>query len=539
MSNERFDFDVVVAGYGPTGQATASLLARQGHKVCVFEKFPTLYGQPRLCTVDGETARIIQASGDVDRAFRVSSWCRKYELEDTDGELITAMDWSDLHICGYPGRISFYQPDVEETMDATARERGVEVNQGWEVVSFEDDADGITVTARQRDMGYGSREIGERTVRARYLVGADGAKSAVREAAGITRQDFGFRDAFLSVDCERIGEIPTKLNRGVAITICDPGRTIAFIPIGSHRMRFEFLVNPDDDHSAMLVPEIGYDFLEQAWGLTRDQVRIYRQVIYPFEGKLADQWRKGHVLLAGDAAHLMPPFLGQGACSGMRDAINLAWKLDLVLDGTSDESLLDTYELERSPHAEVLIRGSIALGEVACERDPVKAAARDEAFRTGQVPPPPDDPTLLDGVLHRGEDGELGPYVGDLIEQGIVRRDGEVGRFDDIVGWGFHLLGYEFDPLEKLDDEQRGFLEQIGCHAVMITNDPDAGGILDLDRTYEAFSKDREMIEAILVRPDFSIFGVGWSADDVPALVDELRERLQLTADADVTAAVS
>lgn len=539
MSSEGFDYDVVVSGYGPSGQATASILSRLGHRVCVFEKFPTLYGQPRLCTVDGETARIIQTAGDVDRAFRVSSWCRKYELEDINGDLITEMDWSGLHLCGFPGRISFYQPDVEDVMDAAARERGADIVQGYEVISFEDDADGVTVVARERDLGYGSKAKGEKRVRARYLIGADGANSTVRELAGIEREDFGFRDAFLSVDCEKIGEIPLRLSRSVAITVCDPGRTVAFIPIGNNRMRFEFLVNPDDDHSSMLVPEIGYDFLEKAWGLSRDQVRIYRQVIYPFAGKLAAPWRKGHVLLAGDAAHLMPPFLGQGACSGMRDAINAAWKLDLILRGVTDESLLDTYELERSPHVKVHILGSIALGEVACERDPNLAAERDAAYRSGNVPPPPDDPTLLDGVLHRNENGELAAYAGHLIEQGIVRMNGVIGRFDDLVGWGFHLIGHEFDPLEKLDEDQRAFLEQIGCRSVMVTNDPDIdNAVLDMDRTYEAFFKDREMIKVVLARPDFYMFGVGWSADDTASLVDDLRVQLHQTAAAGVPAGV-
>lgn len=532
MSTGSFDFDVVVSGYGPTGQAAASLLASKGHRVAVFEKFPTLYGQPRLCTVDGETARIIQAAGDVDYAFRASSWCRKYDLEDAKGELITSMDWSGLHMCGFPGRISFYQPDVEDAMDAAARERGAEINQGWEVVGFEDDGEGINVTARKRDLGYGAKDGGEeRTVRARYLIGADGANSAVRELAGIEREDFGFHDAFLSIDCERVGEIPKKLDRGVAVTIADPGRTIAFIPIGNNRFRFEFLVNPDDDHSAMLVPEIGYDFLEKAWGLTQENVRIYRQVIYPFEGKLARPWRKGRAFIAGDAAHLMPPFLGQGACSALRDSINLAWKMDLVLKGVTDDALLDTYEEERSPHVKVLIQGSIALGEIACERDPEAARQRDEAYRSGNVPPPPDDPTLLNGVLRRGDDGGLAEMTGELIEQGIVRYGTETGRFDDLIGWGFHLIGKDIDPLEYLNEDQRDFLESIGCKTVTVSNDPGLeGGVHDLDQTYEAINKDSEGAIAFLSRPDFTVFGASWSTDDIPALVDDLRDQLPLLA---------
>jgi 3-(3-hydroxy-phenyl)propionate hydroxylase len=524
MTDSGYDFDVVVCGYGPAGQAIASLLAKQGHSVCVFERFPSLYGQPRLCTIDGESARIVQEAGDVEHAFRESTWCRRYELFDGDNNHMMTIDWSDLHACGYPGRISFFQPDVEDAMDKAARERGAEINQGWELAAIEQDEDGVTVTARERELGYGSGETGERKVRAKYVVGADGARSFTRETLGIERKDFGFRDAFLSVDCEKLHDLDPKFD--VAYTICSPGRTIAFIPIGRNRMRFEFLVNPDDDHSQLLVPEIGYDFLEKAFGLSQDDVRIYRQVIYPFEGKLAYQWRQGRAFLVGDAAHLMPPFLGQGACSALRDSINLAWKLDLTLKGVTDDALLDTYELERSPHVAVLVEGSVIVGQVACERDPEKAAARDAMYRSGDVPPPPDQPQLTDGILHRDEVGEIVSPTAELIEQGIGRYKGETGRFGDVLGWGFQLLAWEADPLEGLSDDQRAFLDSIGTKSVMITNNPDADGWLDMDRTYESWFTDHDMLRAVIARPDFSVFGGVWSLDELPALVDDLQAQL-------------
>jgi 3-(3-hydroxy-phenyl)propionate hydroxylase len=524
MGTGQQDFDVVISGYGPAGQTAASLLAQQGHRVCVFERFPSLYGLPRLCTIDGESARIVQEAGDVDQAFRESTWCRRYDLFDGDNRHLMTIDWSKLHTCGYPGRISFFQPDVEDTIDATARTAGAEIRQGLAVMGFEQDGEGVTVSAQERDLGYGTEQREVETVRTKYLIAADGARSFIRDELGIERTDFGFRDAFLSIDCERLRELDHKYD--AAYTICSPGRTIAFIPIGRNRMRFEFLVNPDDDHTELLVPEIGYDFLLKAFGLSQEDVRIYRQVIYPFEGKLAKSWREGRVFLVGDAAHLMPPFLGQGACSAFRDSINLAWKLDLVLKGVVDEALLDTYEEERSPHVAVLVEGSVIVGQVACERDPEKAAARDEMYRTGEVPPPPDQPLLTQGVLHRDQAGEIVAPTAELIEQGMGKLGEEIGRFGEVVGWGFTLLAWEADPFDHIGDEQRAFLDSIGAKVVKITNNPESSGWLDMDRTYESWFTDHGMLKAVIARPDFSVFGGVWDLDDLPALVDDLGRQL-------------
>ena len=525
-NNMTIDFDVVVVGCGPTGLAAASLLARLGHTVAAFERHPRLYGLPRLCTMDGESARIIQTAGDVDKAFRISSWCRRYDLVDGSGELIVAQDFSDRHICGYPGRMSFYQPHVEEAMEAAARERGAEVNLGWELESLDDDGDAITVTVRFRPEDEEDTQSLQRTLRTRYVIGCDGANSTVRELIGISREDFGYRAAFLGIDCEKVGELPEQLRQGVAIGVCEPGHHHGFVPIGNDRMRFEFSVSTDGDHNELLNRDMAYELLAKNWGLTPDQVRVYRHVIYPFEGKLARTWHKGNVFLAGDAAHLMPPHMGQGACSGLRDAINLAWKMHLVLDDIAPPTLLDTYEVERIPHVRVHIEGSIALAQVTGESDPELAEARNAAYRSGNIPPPPADPTLLAGVLHRDENDQLSTYAGHLMEQGFVRYHGTTGRFDDLVGWGFHLLGYEFDPAEFLNYEQKKFLDSIGCKTVRITNDPDVDGVLDLDRTYEAFFKDRGMIQAMLVRPDFYIFATTNAHEDIPAMVEGLSLQL-------------
>ena len=148
------EYDVVISGYGPTGQAAASLLARLGHTVCVFERWPSMYGLPRLCSIDGESCRIVQAGGDIDAALADSTEIHHYRLVDAEGGTLLDVDWEDTRVCGFYDRISMYQPDVERALDAAARERGAEINQGWEVTGAVQDADGVTVTATRSRRGY-------------------------------------------------------------------------------------------------------------------------------------------------------------------------------------------------------------------------------------------------------------------------------------------------------------------------------------------------------------------------------------------------
>jgi 3-(3-hydroxy-phenyl)propionate hydroxylase len=516
-------FDVVVVGYGPTGQAAASLLARLGHRVCVFERWPTLYAFPRLCGIDGESARIVQAAGDVDAALAESTERRHYNLVNGAGEMLVQINWDeDTRVCGFYDRLSIYQPDIEDAMDAAARERGAEINQGWEVKDFEQDEDGVTVTAAPRRRGdEGGTPQPPRTVRARYLFASDGARSAVREKLGVEREDLGFNDAFLSVDVMRKREIDIPFDTNV--TTCDPLRNVTVVPIGTKRIRFEFLVDPDEDNTELLTPDVGYDFLFSNWGLTREDVEIYRQVIYPFEGKVAYEWRHGRVLLGGDAAHLMPPFAGQGACAGLRDAINASWKLDLVLRGISPDSLLDSYTVERRPHVRTYTVGGVELAKIACVRDVEEAAKRDEEFRRGGGLPAPEIPMVNTGILHRDEDQQPAHPASALAPQGKVRLGESIGRFDDVVGWSFVLMSRDEDPLPALDDARRELLETLGCSIVTFGDGP--GRVEDLDGEYGTWLDELGVV-AVLVRPDFTVFGGVREIEELPDLIDDLGEQL-------------
>ncbi|GHB82939.1 hypothetical protein GCM10010306_091860 [Streptomyces umbrinus] len=530
------DFDVAIVGYGPSGLILAATLGKAGHKVVVFERWPGLYGLPRLTHIDGETARIVQGAGDAEHALRDACPVENYRYLNSDGEVLIELDWSGRS-SGHPAHISMFQPDIEDAVDRHVRATGnVEVNQGWAVVNLQQDEDGVQVTARpwSKDRtGQWSHADEERMVTAKYLVGADGAGSFVRATLGVERSDNGVDDRWLNIDTERLRELPERFMK--VTQFCDPGRGHMYMPIGRSRTRFELAVLKGEDQAPYEVEAFAWKWLDETHGLGPEDVKILRQVVYTFQGRIAEQWRHGRVFLIGDAAHTTPPYMGQGACSGMRDGITLGWKLDLVLSGRADDSLLDTYEAERRPHATAITDISTALGKVANTHDPVEAAARDEAFRTGNAPPPPPFPTIVAGVVHHGADGQVSPLTGTLAPQGVVRKDGAEGLFDDVVGRGFALVSSQ-DVRSVLDAAQLAFLADLGVTTATVA----AGAhdcVEDVDGTYADFWKTKG-VQAFISRPDYHLFWAG-QVEELPAVVDELRARLAWAAAAPTSPGVT
>lgn len=518
MSVEERFVNVVVVGYGPTGLALSSLLARLGHRVAVVERWDELYGRPRAVGFGAEALRIVQAAGDIDVALEDAVTMTRLPYANGSGEVLVELDWGGDDPCGFPTNTSVYQPNIERAIDLVARERGVEVLQGWQATGFEEHEGSVTLTARRRDGGDETLQV-----TGSWLVAADGGESVIRTLAGIELEQLGSTGALVSIDARWSAPVPERFQEP-AVT-CAPPRMHVVMPMGRARMRVEHQLLEGEDREAALAPEAVLQHLEEWYGLGPDDVELERQRIYEFDTALAVSWSAGRVVLAGDAAHRMSPFLGQGAASGFRDAIALAWRLDLILRGVAGSGLLTSYEAERAPQVRAIATLSAELGGVAFERDPDVAAARDAALRAGGGEPPPPPPPLAVGFLRLTGDERARGLVGTLAPQGHLERDGVEGRADDVVGWGFTLIADGHAGLEGLEDSHRSALAALGAHVAIVTPDVADGTARDVDGTYGALFAAHD-VTAVFVRPDFYVFGTAASPTELADVIDEATRQL-------------
>ncbi|HEX6712611.1 MAG TPA: bifunctional 3-(3-hydroxy-phenyl)propionate/3-hydroxycinnamic acid hydroxylase [Thermoleophilaceae bacterium] len=508
------DTDVVVVGYGPVGQTVAALLARRGHRVAVYERFADIYRLPRAVYFDDEIMQVWQDLGITWDLADDLLPTDTYNWFGADGQPILRMEIPSPTRSGWEPGYSFFQPNLECALDALVhRLPTATVDRGWTADALFQAEDHVELTLRRVLEPETGRleDTGERrTVRARYVIGCDGANSFVRAASGIAFEDQGFAEKWLVIDLlpNDVGDldyIPAPCQW------CDPTRPHMHTRNGHRHRRFEFMLLPGEE---------AQDFADEAriWELldpwtTPADGRIVRSAVYEFRGRLAETMRAGRALLAGDAAHTMPPFMGQGLCSGVRDATALAWKLDLILRGLADDRLLDSYTDERRPQNEFIVNFSTEMGRVSCVLDEAAAHDRDAMLRASESPPAPGLPGLAGGV--RAADA---PLAGELAVQGVVRLRGRSGRFNDLVSDGFVLVSRRSPALA---DEQLAFLDRIGADVVALDELEDLDG-----RLTNWF--DQHRLEAVLLRPDHYVFGAVTSPESLPALVADLRAQLAL-----------
>jgi flavoprotein hydroxylase len=505
-------YDVAIVGFGPVGQVLAILLGQRGWKVGVFEKYPLAYPLPRAVHFDHEVGRILQAAGVAQAIAATTETEDAYEWRNASGETLQRFALKPTSVSGWPESNMFSQPELERLLELRARSCStVEVLRGHEAIS-------VNVADGRVRLEVAPTDGPHFNVQASFVVGCDGANSFVRPYLGATVTDLGFFFDWLIVD---ILPHQPKVWSPLNIQICDPARPTTLVSGGRGRRRWEFMALPDESIEDLNSDATAWRLLAP-WSVTPENVTVERHAVYRFQARWVDTWRAGHLLLAGDAAHQMPPFAGQGMCSGLRDAANLAWKLDVVLAGKAPETLLDTYASERIPHVGGWINFSIELGKVICVLDPREAAARDAemvtAARKGRQKLTGPSLALGEGVWLDGD-----PQSRRLFVQGRVKRGGLTGRFDDIVGRGFTLVSARFDPAAQLDADAAAFFASVGGITAQVGR---GSAIADVDDNYADWFAAAGVAVA-LQRPDFYIFSTARSAEGTSELVRQLRRSLR------------
>ena len=506
--------DVVVVGYGPTGMSLAALLGQQGLDVVVLERYEGLYNMPRAAAFDDETMRTFQKLGVAEKMLPGSNVQSGYVWVNGNDDVLLDIEYDNPGRCGWPAQYMMYQPHVETVLhDLVESLPTVRVCRGARVAALEQDAAGVTVSAVATD---GS----ELLVRGRYLVGCDGGNGFVREALQVGLDDYGFFENWLVCDFLLHRDVP---GLPTFRQICNPAEPIAIVNIGPHHHRFSFRLEAQTSREEATQAD-------QVWArvaeyLSPEDADLIRTANYTFRSAIATRWRVGRALLAGDAAHQMPPFLAQGMVSGIRDARNLAWKLSMVLAGRPQD-LLDSYQEEREPHVRFITTKAIELGRVQTMRDVQEAKVRDaRMIAARQANEKPDKliyPALSGGLVASG---------GDIFPQGLVSSPDRTALFDDIVGTGWLIVADGAATLHALPDATRAAFAALGGVEVAfgLASMFDAADLSDTGGVYGRWFASTGCVAAI-VRPDSYVYALARDTHQLVSLTEQLLGRLAVPA---------
>ena len=519
---------VVIVGAGPTGLILANLLGLYGIKTALIERAPSTVNEPRAVSIDDESLRTIQATGLIEQVLPDTVQGYGVHYYDWTGELFARIEPTSTEY-GFPKRNAFRQQVlVRQLHEGLQRFPHVTTLFEHALTGFAQNAQAV-----QLDVSHNNSD---KTISCDWLVACDGGRSLVREQLGIQLTGSTYAEKWLIVDL---------LDRSTAFrhtrTYCDPARPAIRLPGPHGVVRYEFMLHEGEDPELVLnEPQL------RSWIAQREpsdaQLPITRKVVYTFHARVAERWREGRVFLAGDAAHLTPPFAGQGTNSGVRDAANLAWKLAAVVRGQFSADLLASYETERKPHARALIRMAERIGRFMQPKSKFAAMLTQGALKLASLYPPARDyvlhlkfkpkPRFFEGFFVPAPASAALP-AGQLLPQPWVERPGGTRvRLDEVLGHGFAMLHWADAPVSPamcavsgLNCRQVHVLRQHDDFLPTLVRDPAALVIRDCEGVLGAVL-DPAGADGVLLRPDRYVLAyLPRGANLTPAALQALLEQ--------------
>ena len=442
-------FDIVIVGGGPVGLTLANILGPQDVRTLVVDERDSLIDYPRGVGLDDEALRTFQSIGLVEQVLPHTVPNQILRFFDSKRKLLAEMAPPDARF-GWPKRNGFVQPMVDaELLTGLDRFANVEVRWGHQMANCTETADGVTVEFAD----------GREPVSARYVVGSDGGRSATRRLMGVSFDGTTSSTRWLVVDCanDPLGHPNSEVG-------ADPVRPYVSISIAHGIRRFEFMIHSDESDAEADSPEFVKRMLAQMVP-DPERVDIIRHRVYTHHSRIASAFRRGRLMIAGDAAHLMPVWQGQGYNSGIRDAANLGWKLAAVVNGQAEDALLDTYDVERRKHARAMIDLSTMVGRVISPTNRRVAGLRDRVIHAASLVPTlkryilemrfKPMPRYEQGAVSHSEPRAENSPTGTLfIQPRVDTRDQQNVLLDDVLGAGFAVLCWSNNPRALLGERR-------------------------------------------------------------------------------------
>ncbi|NUR60338.1 MAG: bifunctional 3-(3-hydroxy-phenyl)propionate/3-hydroxycinnamic acid hydroxylase [Catenulispora sp.] len=527
---------VAVIGAGPVGVTAANLLGRYGVDTLIIDRDTEIVDYPRAIGVDDETLRTLQGIGLADEVLRTTIQNVPLKLIDAAGHCLADIRPT-IRELGWHRRNIFLQPTAEAVLrGGLKRFPHVRVSLGTELLELVQDDDGVTLLLDGRD--------GRREVRADYVIAADGGRSTVRDRLGIRLEGTTHPRRWVVIDCAN-----DPLDAPYTALHCDPRRPYVSARLPEGHRRWEFMLFPGEDGDAILTRDRVDELLRRHVPDPRS-VEVIRSRVYTHHSRVAACFVHGRVALAGDAAHLMPPWAGQGLNTGIRDVTNLCWKLAAVTRGQADGSLLASYDRERRPHATAMIELSDTLGRILGQRRRGVAKARDRLLRAATVVPAARRwvlemrfkpiPHYREGFVATDQARHDASGVGRMFPQPLVEDlDGRHVRLDEVLGPWFAIVGFGCDPRSRLTAAERAAVEAFGATVVTVVESRSAASLRpgehphpgadlivveDLDNHLRPWFRDRGW-DVVLVRPDRCVAAAG-TADRIGPVLARLADRL-------------